>query len=321
MNKTYAHERLDEVAQRVVKGDYFKILFGKFTDGTLNPANTKPENGIERFDELIDSVFSHKPHVIIIELYKPTEKSYSKVSPLKYRIELNSEKTKKQDTNLAGVGVDETLQMFGGLGGIVQQNQMLAGYKTKLDAYEEKINDLKEEKRKLEKYKDKYEDLREDKRKLEFDIAVMQQKQRELKEYYENERKSSDRLLGIGGTIAANIMGLDKDTLMGYLGNIEPKAIGEGKEDAAAAATSPDDVEFKPTYEGKKAEANAFAEEITKWMHGIIETNDDDNALMLLRSVYNVFEYMAKSMDNINTLNELILNNDARKDYDNGKSE
>lgn len=318
--KTYAHERLDEVAQRVKKGDYFKILFGKFTDGALNTANTKPESGIERFDELIDSVFSHKPHVIIIELYKPTEKSYSKVSPLKYRIELNGAKEKKQDANLSGVGVDETLQMFGGLGGIVQQNQMLAGYKTKLDAYEEKINDLKEDKRKLEKYKDKYEDLREDKRKLEFDIAVMQQKQSELKEYYEKERKSSDRLLGIGGTIAANIMGLDKNTLMGYLGDMEPKSIGQGEKEIAGTG-SDNDVNFQPDYTGKKADANVYADEIYKWMQSMITSNDEDNALMIMESVYNVFEYMAKSLDNINTLNELINNNDTRQDNYNDQNE
>lgn len=181
--------------------------------------------------------------------------------------------------------------------------------KRKLDKAEtiaESLKDKNEQQKEL--LSEKTAELNELKRTYDWDMKRLSEDKETSLKQADIERKSSDRLLTIGGQIAANIMGVNKEVLAGLFadGTFAQEQTSEHTSESKNSA----DVDFKPEFTGKKAEAAKFADELSTWMLNSIESNTEDNALILMKNIFYVNKYMASSADNVDILTEFINKSD-----------
>lgn len=318
-SKIYENETLSEVSQRIESGEvWFKLFFGTFAQASLTPLNSKPENSIERFDKLIESAYTHKPNVIKVMLYNASGDTFEKTkNPLTYRIEVGAF---PQQNVLSGLGsMEPVLNMFGGLGGIMQTNQQYASASAQLETKREQLGELKSQLEKVERIhsekdltiktlSDKNYEYRDEIKDLKSTIARLEEKIEAQRERFEGQRFSADRLLTVGGTVVANLMGVSGEDVQQFLGVIPTaKSIAspqtQEKEDNE---DNEDETDYTPEYTGLKKQAHDIKMNIDAWLESLIVENSDENALALIQKIYAVSSYMSENAENVNTIVEFV---------------
>ncbi len=316
--KFYENEILSEVSERIENGEvWFKLFFGTYLQAALTPLNSKPENSVERFDKLIESAYTHKPNVIKIMLFNSAGETFEKTkNPLTYRIEVGAFAQNSPQAQASGLGaIEPVINMFGGLGGIMQTNQQFASAAAQLETKKEQLTDLKSQLEKnerihaekdlnLKNLSEKNYELRDEIKDLKSTIGRLEEKLEAQRERFEGQRFSADRLLTVGGTVVANLMGIEGDDVAQYLG-FSPKDTPKRLAPAKTEHAEPD-ADYVPEYTGKKKQAQDIQIAITNWLQSLIADNTEDNALDLMRNIHEISAYLADNPENVNTLVEIV---------------
>ncbi len=313
------NEQIKRIFEQKIEGKkdvFFLISIGSLGDYKLSPIHNVSEeySGNEKFFLMLEEAFEENPYYIGIALYK---KAVSKISKKPFYFKKIALKDDK-NTGFNGLG---GLDNFGGLEGVLE-----AKINTKYLVSENES--LKMQIEKLEKsndnYKNKAEKHKENKHKLEEEIRLKDWNLKTLIEdhkrnfdNFENDHKREldniernngrfEKVLTIGGLVAAKAAGLDESDLRGLLDmDDETKSI----ENKKPLDDSDIDIEEVEEFSGKKAEAKAMVDTINAFFIETIKSNSEQEAFNIIASFLNIINYAKKDFTNLKNLHNLVLNN------------
>ncbi len=302
---------------------YFVIATGSFYDQIFKPANPKTEDytGEQKFLEALEAVLIDNPYQISISVFERTAKSIRQ-NPLFEKVFVLHKEVPKPKQDIAGLG-DVGLESLGGLAGIYDTKvnaKFLAGENKRL---EEDNKELKADKKalteKVANLTEKVSDLKEDIKTKTWELNTLKADHVRIVERLEDDHKRElsgiedkndkfEKIITVGGLVAAKIAKVDEESLRGLFGEDTFKAV-ETKPTESNKSTSTDDVEIEEVveYTGKKAEAKQLADNINNALSEIIEKNNDENAYKILASFFNVFMYGNSSVENLTKLNDMVV--------------
>jgi hypothetical protein len=252
--------------------------------------------GLPNFNSQYDSAVQANPDKIEIKIYGDN-------SGPEVIFEITPEKQNPPgllgSVNLSG------FEAFGGvqqvLGSMIQseslreRNMDLRGTLdrelAKNENLENKVIDLKE----------KNDELKDRLNKLQNDFDFQKQRFEAEIERTKGNAFSAQKLLEMTGTVVANVAGIDREKMLGFLGFADSEEATETKAIGGQQST-PSKVEYEPV---NQSPAQVHREEINNWMKTIIEKNPS-GADYVMKKIYDVIMYIAKSPENLETIHSLV---------------
>jgi hypothetical protein len=252
--------------------------------------------GLKVFESQLESVFEMNPESIEIKLYDPTTGKAEKGS---YTI------TPERQTPSGGLGSIglSGLEALGGvqqvLGSMIQSESLRERNMDLRGSLDRELSKNEILENKIAELKEKNDDLKDRFYKLQNDLDFQKQRYEAEIDRAKGNAFSAQKLLEITGTVAANVAGIDKDKMLGFLGFADSEETPETK---AITESSQSKVEYEPV---SQSPAQTHREEINNWMKMIIEKNPS-GADYVMKKLYDVVMYIAKSPENLETVHSLI---------------
>ena len=297
------------------KDVYFQISTGSKAANKLNPTNEISENysGAEKFLKVLDEAFEENPYYIGIELYRKAVKQISKKSFLFKKIILNKEQ--KQ-----ALGSMDNIEAFGGLQGVIKTQVNSQYLQDNNETLKKSIEELKTENKdlinELKVLSGKNSDLKETVKEKNWDIkTLVNDHKRDLDNIGSDhtkvldgiERKADrfEKILTVGGLVAAKAAGLKEDDLRGILGVDEEK---ERETEKKVLDDTDIDIEELETFTGKKAEAKTMLDAINRFFTELLNNNEDVQAYNIIASYNNIINYTQADFNNLKSLHDYVIN-------------
>jgi len=287
---------------------YFTILIGHYNQSEnklllpLDQANT----GSKKFLEYIQkAITQYNADFVIVQIFKFAKIDFRKNPEFTEKIILKKEENTTAN-QFNGFGNLENLYKDG-LQGFISDKVTLSTLQAEANRLNNDSLSLKQENTNLIS---KIENLKADKDQLTDKIRNLQWTIDDLKRHYEAGKDFNQKLeglLGVAGTIGANILGIDKEKLLGLMGNLNTSAISGNspQENKIAINDNKNDATFNLQDEEKK-ESYELKNAIQVWLEKAIETNSKQNALQIMNSVYLVFSFFATDLSNLNKITSYV---------------
>ncbi len=319
-----SNKQIKQFFDSYIKGKkdvYFLISTGTFYAQRLDPYHPKSEDyiGEKKFLDILENVFDENPYQIGISLYEKAVKVLKSEPFYHKNFVLHKENTEveNQTSGLKGIGLDG----FGGIEGILDSKlnvKYLSGENENLKKSLEKLTaDNEKGSEKLSEYSEKLSEIKEELKTKNWEINSLKEEHRRIilnieddhKRELERGERNNDRfekVLTIGGLVAAKAAGLNESDLRGLLG-IDSNQV-KSIENLEQKGDIPD-IDFKEqkNYTGKKAEANNFILTINKILSEILDSNEEENAFKIIASFYNIIGFANSDIKNLNYLNQLVV--------------
>lgn len=301
------------------KGIYFLISTGEASDHKMFPLHEVSEEykGEKSFFEMLENAFDEDPYSIGISVYK---KGKDGVLPQKsFDFKKVLLKKERIEQSLSG---GDTLEPFGGFQGVLEAqinsrylNESNHNLKEKIAKLEKKNEELSQ---KAETYKEKNAELQEEIKDKKWTIKTLEEDhkrkldhlkidtQREL-DGIENKNDRLEKILTVGGVVAAKVAGIEESDMRGLLGiDDDTKSIEKtGKE---KIDTSDIDIEEIEEFEGKKAEAKQMIDAINSFLIETLKANSEEQAYNIIATFNNIIAYAKSDVNNLKALHEFVLN-------------
>jgi len=328
------NKQIKQFFETYIKGKkdvYFLISTGTFYAQKTDPYHPKTEeySGEKKFLKTLEEVFEENPYQIGVSLFEKATKNI-KNEPYHYKtFILHKEKPEEKNPNntLNGIG----LEGFGGLEGILDskvsvkylsgENERLKKENDKLEVLNEKLNEaLKSAEINLKQNNsegsEKISDLKEQIKNKEWEIKALLEDHKRIVARLEDDHKRDlagiedknnkfEKVMTIGGLVAAKVAGIHESDLKGILG-IDTEKDTDAVEQTAGNA---DDIEFSEIkqYKGKKSEAKEFIDSVLGILIHILDSNSEEDAYKLIASFYNIIGYANSSIENLTKLNNIAV--------------
>lgn len=310
------------------KNVYFLITTGSFYDQRLEPFHPKTDEytGEEKFLQTLDIVFDENPYQMGVELYEKAKVNIKADPFYNKTFVLHKEKpTQKNDNGgLQGIG----LEGFGGIEGIMDSKlsvKYLSGENKRLEKANQKLDSSNSELTKQVKVlNDNVNELKNEIQKKEWKInSLNEDHKRAINNLLDDHKRELDgitdkndkfeKILTIGGIVAAKAAGVKEGDLKGILGIEENSSTDENKETANTPAP---DINFEETkeYTGKKAESKKAIDDINRMLMNILDANNEEDAFKIIASFYNIVGFGNSNINNLTMLNDIVLSNYNKKE-------
>lgn len=331
------NKQIKQFIDSYIKGKkdvYFLITTGSFYDQKFNFVHPKglEYTGEKKFLEQLEVVLDENPYQMGVSLFEKANKNIKKEPFLHKIFVLHKEKPKDAANNnnsLNGIGIEG----FGGIEGILDtklSSKYLTGENERLKKQNDTlVIDNKKLNEKVSILKEKVSDFKEEVKTKDWEFKVLhedhkriidnlnKEHQREL-DGIEQKGARFEKLLTVGGLVAAKAAGLNEGDLKGILGIEDDNAIEETNTNTNSNANSSSNVNFEEVkeYSGKKAEAKELIDIINQTLIDILDKNNDENAFKLIASFYNIFGHANSSIENLTQHNDLVVSNNNNTKQD-----
>jgi hypothetical protein len=314
------NEQIRRIFEQKIEGKkevFFLITTGSLGDNKLSPLHDISEEytGEAKFFEMLEEAFEEDPYYIGIALYRKAVKKLAK-KPFYYKnVTLKKEKAESSLGSLA------SLDSFGGFEGVLEakiNTKYLAGNNQELKKQIEKLEKVNEAlKQEARKHKEDNTDLKENIRSKDWKIRILEaDHKRELDHILNDHQRELDgieqkgerfeKLLTVGGLVAAKAAGLNEGGLRGILGiDEETKSIENTSKEPSD--TSDIDIEEVETFEGKKAEAKLMIDAINDFLTETLKGNNEIEAFNIIATFSNIINYAKADFNNLKTLHDFVI--------------
>jgi len=315
------NEQIRRIFEQKIEGKkdvFFLITTGSLGDNKLTPLYQISEeySGDAKFFDTLEEAFEEDPYYIGIALYRKAVKKIAKKPYYYKKITLKKEKAESSLGSLA------SLDSFGGFEGVLEakiNTKYLASNNQELKKQIEKLEKVNEAlKQEARKHKEDSTDLKENIRSKDWKIRtleadhkreldhILNDHQREL-DGIEQKGERFEKLLTVGGLVAAKAAGLNEGDLRGILGiDEETKSIENTSKEPSD--TSDIDIEEVESYTGKKAEAKLMIDSINKFLTETLKGNNETEAFNIIATFSNIINYAKADFNNLKTLHDFVIN-------------
>ena len=300
------NKSIRSIFQRHIVGNkgkvFFRISTGSISDPKPYPIHEKglEYTGEDKFMDILEEAYDEKPHYLGIELFRKAEKNLKK-DPFAYKKVTIEENVTNPEGNL-GLG------SFGGLEGVIQAKISGTILENQNKDYTQKIAELKAEKIRQErtiKELDKLvSNLKETIKEKDWDIKYLKTDHENHISGIHSKNDKFEKLLTVGGVVAAKLAGLDEADLRGIL-DVDDKL--EKLDHKTNSAETDIDFEENKNYQGSKLQAKQYADTIHANLIQLIDRNSDENALNAMISIKSVTDYIFSDIQNLQAVINYIV--------------
>jgi hypothetical protein len=208
-----------------------------------------------------------------------------------------------EQDNIQGLG------SFGGLEGVIQAKISGSIMENQNKDYAQKINELKAERqrqeRRVKELDEQVTNLKETIKEKDWDI-------KHLKADHENhiygihtKNDKFEKLLTVGGVVAAKLAGLNESDLRGIIGADDKQESIEN----SSSDTDKSDIDFEENknYQGAKLQAKQYADAVHSSLIQLIDQNSEDNALNAMISIKSVTDYIFSDVSHLQAVIDYIV--------------
>lgn len=303
------NEQIRRIFEQKIEGKkdvFFLITTGSLGDNKLSPLHDVSEEyaGETKFFEMLEEAFEEDPYYIGIALYRKAVKKIAK-KPFYFK-----KVTLKKDRPENTLGSLATLETFGGLEGVLEakiNTKYLASSNEELKNQIEKLERVNESLiSEAKKYKENNSELKEKIRTKDWFLRTLEEDHKRALDGIEQKSDRFEKLLTIGGLVAAKAAGLEEGDLRGILGiEEETKSIENTAKEPVD--TSDIDVEEVETFTGKKAEAKAMIDAINHFLLQTLKDNDEPEAFNIIATFSNIINYAKADFNNLKMLHDVVI--------------
>jgi len=304
------NEQIRRIFEQKIEGKkdvFFLITTGSLGDNKLSPLHDVSEEyaGETKFFEMLEEAFEEDPYYIGIALYRKAVKKIAK-KPFYFK-KITLKKERPENT----LGSFATLESLGGFEGVLESkinSKYLVGSNEEL---KKQIEKLERENESLlsetNKYKENNSELKEKIRTKNWLLRTLEEDHKRALNGIEQKSERFEKLLTVGGLVAAKAAGLKEGDLRGILGiEDEPKSIETGTKEPLD--TSDIELEEVDSFTGKKAEAKAMIDAITVFLSETLKSNSETEAFNIIATFSNIINYARADFNNLKALHEFVIN-------------
>ena len=303
------NEQIRRIFEQKVEGKkdvFFLITTGSLGDNKLSPLHDVSEEyaGEAKFFEMLEEAFEEDPYYIGIALYR---KAIKKIAKKPFYFKKITLKKDRPDNTLGSLA---TLETFGGLEGVLEAKINTKYLASSNEELKKQIEKLERENESLlsetNKYKENNSELKEKIRTKDWLLRTLEEDHKRALNGIEQKSERFEKLLTIGGLVAAKAAGLKEGDLRGILGiEDEPKSIEAASKEPLD--TFDIDVEEVDNFTGKKAEAKAMIDAITVFLTETLKSNSETEAFNIIASFSNIINYARADFNNLKALHEFVI--------------
>ncbi len=303
------NEQIRRIFEQKIEGKkdvFFLITTGSLGDNKLSPLHDVSEEyaGEAKFFEMLEEAFEEDPYYIGIALYRKAVKKIAKKSFYFKKITLKKDRPENTLGSLA------TLENFGGLEGVLEakiNTKYLANTNEELKKQIEKLERANESLiSETKKYKENNSELKEKIRTKDWFLRTLEEDHKRALDGIEQKGERFEKLLTIGGLVAAKAAGLDEGDLRGILGiEDEPKSIENTSKEPVD--TSDIDIEEVETFTGKKVKAKVMIDAINEFLFDTLRNNNETEAINIIATFSNIINYARADFNNLKMLHEIVI--------------
>ena len=302
------NEQIRRIFEQKVEGKkdvFFLITTGSLGDNKLSPLHDVSEEyaGEAKFFEMLEEAFEEDPYYIGIALYR---KAVKKIAKKPFYFKKITLKKDRPDNTLGSLA---TLETFGGLEGVLEAKINTKYLASSNEELKKQIEKLERENESLlsetNKYKENNSELKEKIRTKDWMLRTHEEDHKRALNGIEQKSDRFEKLLTVGGLVAAKAAGLKENDLRGILGiEEETKSI----ENTAKEPVSTSDIEVEEveTYTGKKAKVMIDA--INHFLLQTLKDNDEPEAFNIIATFSNIINYAKADFNNLKMLHDLVIN-------------